>query len=360
MYKILCLLVLSFFTTAVFAASNSERPLLNIGANFLLLGQSASINSPHKNGFRIQEMELQLNSAIDPYWNGVALLSVESETSAEGLVTYELAPEEIYFENSTFNSLSLKLGLQKLPFGKLNAIHSHALPFIDPTLSVSEIFGEEGLNETAATASYLMPTPWYFDLTVEAFNPVNDRAFRSSTRGDLGAIVVAKNLWDLSSESTLEWIASLGQGKNKTDQTTQIVNSAFTYKTRPLEGGRSSSFSATVEYSEARLHSGLDDSATQFDNLKPIQALSAWAQFQLAQSWFLSLRSEWAKTYRETNFAAQSELNKQTLLLAYAPTHFSAARLQFDQIHDSLQSDPEKRVGVQLNFSMGAHPAHSY
>ena len=50
---------------------------------------------------------------------------------------------------------------------------------------------------------------------------------------------------------------------------------------------------------------------------------------------------------------------KQSLLLAYVPSEFSALRLQYDHRNNGMRAD-EHKILLQLNFTIGAHPAHAY
>lgn len=349
------------FSLPIFAfeipAKDSARSNPDMGANILLLGQSSSNQTENPNGLSLQELELQLSASIDPYWSGSALLAVEPDPATG---EYLIEPEEVFFENLGMPGVSARIGKQKLYFGKLNTVHSHALPFIDLPLTVSEIFGEEGLNETAVSVSYLAKASWYLEVIGQVFNAENERVFASPTTGDIGGVLYVKNLWDLNNSSTFEWLLSGGSGKNKGDETSLLLNSAITYKWRPSEGGRYTSFSATAEYSYADLKSTLDGTGNPVPNLEAINALSFWAVCQFAQVWSVQARTEVAKSYVDDTFLQQADLKKHSLLIGFVPTHFSAIRLQYDMLDNSLNADLEHRVGLQFNFSMGAHPAHAY
>ncbi len=50
--------------------------------------------------------------------------------------------------------------------------------------------------------------------------------------------------------------------------------------------------------------------------------------------------------------------NKKSVLIGYAPTEFSAVRLQYDHLDDETV-DPEHKLMLQLKYSIGAHPARA-
>jgi hypothetical protein len=66
--------------------------------------------------------------------------------------------------------LGLKAGKYRLGFGKLNPVHPHVNPFIDPPRAWISLMpgGEEGFNETAVQASILLPTPGDWASTLSA------------------------------------------------------------------------------------------------------------------------------------------------------------------------------------------------
>jgi hypothetical protein len=358
-------LTIVLYTQQIFAfeASNqiANKTNPNIGVNVMLLGQSASGASEYDNGFDIQEIELQISSPIDPYWSGSALLAIHSEEDPTTLESeYVIEPEEVYFENLSLPGLAFRIGKQKLYFGKLNNAHAHAQPFVDAPLTVLSILGEEGLSETGVSASYLMPTSWYFEIIGQAFTAENENVFGSTQKGDLGEAIYIKNLFDLTESKTLEWIVSAATGKNNADETQMLMNTAVTYKWRPKTDGANKSFSATAEYSQSDVDSKLDSTPTLQTNLDTQSATSIWLIYQLRKNWFVQARGEFAKFYLEDEYAETVDLNKYSALVSYAPTEFSSVRLQYDSADYSNRNEIEHRVALQFNFSMGAHPAHSY
>ncbi len=55
---------------------------------------------------------------------------------------------------------------------------------------------------------------------------------------------------------------------------------------------------------------------------------------------------------------------RHTLALAYSPSEFSSYKLEYDQRRggtvSSTNDNVEKSIFLQANFTIGAHPAHSY
>jgi hypothetical protein len=151
----------------------------------VLAGWTNDPSSPDKEDptLKLGEAEFVIDAPLNPYVKGWFTLS----GGPDGI-----GIEEAYA--SVFRGLpwglGLKAGKYRLPFGKINPTHPHALPFIDPPRSVqSLLFGEEGFNETAVEVSDLLPTPgdWASTLTADLIEGKSFHAGQEGTRlGGLG------------------------------------------------------------------------------------------------------------------------------------------------------------------------------
>ncbi len=320
---------------------------LDSGVNALLLGRMGSLgNSPladNPNGFQLQELELRFTSNIDAFLRGDITLAIESEDGE-----FIIEPEEAFVETLFIPSFTLKAGKFFANFGRHNSLHAHSFPFIDAPITNTYILGDEGLNEVGLSVSYLVPTPWYFEIIGQGLSASNDTLFGSPTNDDLAAVLFVKNLWELSDTSTLEFDLGYSNGKNSLDGTTHLYNSSLTYKWRPLEKSTSRSFSWTTEF----LLSDRENSPTD----KRVGGISSWAQLQLKKQWLLQARAEHLGLPKPDD----GDINKYSALIGFVPSEFSMLRFQYDYIDDASQTKEEHRLSLQLNISMGSHPAHEY
>jgi hypothetical protein len=100
------------------------------------------------------EVELVAQSALNPYSDGTFVLAI----GEEGL---EVEEAFLDLNRALPGGLALKAGKFRAPFGKLNAVHPHAYPFIgvphllDPESGV--LPGEESYNDVALELSELFP-----------------------------------------------------------------------------------------------------------------------------------------------------------------------------------------------------------
>ena len=55
-------------------------------------------------------------------------------------------------------------------FGKHNSLHTHAFPLITAPSPARDMLGADGLRGMGASAELRLPTPFYSDLTFQAFD----------------------------------------------------------------------------------------------------------------------------------------------------------------------------------------------
>lgn len=347
------------------------------GLNFLTLYQNGTRKDHEKKGapygFSLQEIELQFTADVDPYFRGTALLGIHTHNKEEhgdddhgnhdddddddndhddhedddknGHATFLLEPEEVYVETLAIPITTIKVGKFRLAIGKHNTLHTHAYPFIDAPLTQQTLIGSEGLAQIGLSSAFLIPTPWYMDLTLQVVES-SSKLFSSDNPNDFVYLTKLMNLWDLSDSMTFELGLSGALGKNKTKKWTNLYGTDMTFKWRPDFGGKYTSLSWTTEY--------------LFSEQKGIEqgkgALSSWIQYQFSRRWWLQARAE---IFGLPKGDEEKRINKQSLLVGFFSSEFSALRLQFDNIDDH-EKTPERRVVLQLNISLGAHPAHTY
>lgn len=97
-------------------------------------------------------LELMVAGYLNPYSRADAVLAWEGDENAN--------VEELYATilRGLPLGMNLRVGKYRLEFGRLNPIHPHAYSFISVPLPHEEFFGEEGLNDMAVRASFVLPT----------------------------------------------------------------------------------------------------------------------------------------------------------------------------------------------------------
>ncbi len=370
---ILILTALLFGPALTFAQSNSLKSP-NISADALFLYRQSNFSkedfedSSPRNGLDLQEAELAFYADVDPYSRLNLLLSVHPDYEYLAAThrikqTWGVEPEELFVESGHVAGVTLRLGKFKAAFGKHGLLHTHAYPFVDAPLINSSLLGAEGLNDVGASAAVLIPLSWYSELTLQYLRGEGENyEFHSPTPGDGVGVGHWKNLWDLCDSTTVEVGASYARGNNDLGGVTTLSGGDLTFKWRPLSGGRYRSGILAFEYidrAQQQLGAGTERGA----------GLSSWVQFQFAERWTAKLRYETLKVTGSdagvnTEHSLANALSaKTTAALQFDATEFSFFRLEYERLHGPAQSNGlanENKIYLQANFTIGAHPAHSY
>lgn len=115
----------------------------------------------------LREAELDLRADVDPYAKGVAIIAVAEQDPGQ----YGVDVEEGYFTLETLPySLKLQAGRFRVPFGRMNALHTHDLPQTTRPYFLQDLFGEDGWNDNGANLSWLAPTPVPINLSAIVVN----------------------------------------------------------------------------------------------------------------------------------------------------------------------------------------------
>lgn len=336
--------------------SRAFNPAISVNGLFLG-GYSSRPNATRRltgldfhNGFNFQEAEFQFTADVDPYWKANFILAVDRAGHAEieeGYVTSERLPYDLLPRDT-----SLKLGKFYAGFGKHNLLHAHQFPFIDPPLINQAVFGDEGLKEPGAGLAYLLPTSWFSEVTFQGLAGENDRLFLSSDdakpRGAyLGHV---KNFFDLNDETTLEIGNSYVAGRNSDAgrRLSQAVGVDLTLKWRPLRQATEKGLIWQNEYIFFNKDRGREPTSRGGGFYSSLQ-------YQFARHWWIQGRYDLLGAPKFDD----GKKHRWTTLIALVPSEFSALRLQHSYtIRD--RGGPVNQVLLQMNFTIGSHPAHQY
>jgi hypothetical protein len=339
-----------------------------ISVNGLFRGQTSSLEpTADMNGFLMDGVEAQFTAIVDPFWNANVTLGIhpehdhqDAEDSAHG-VTYATHVEEAYLDSRALPAgLGLRAGRFLVPFGKHLPLHLHQYSFADAPLGVSSFLGEHGLSENGAQLARALPLPWFSDLA--AYMVSGDGEVFDAEDEDLAWGGRLVNLWDLGDDTTLELSASflhgsdgrypdLGKGVDfrGIDMTWKWVSSQRT-------GGPAAK--VTGEVISPRYEDGPADPLGWY----------ALAQCRIQRHWWLGLGLGRARALPDEDGADdpahdhgfEGDIREYKGNLTYAPSEFSFVRGEVGYYDDRITGEHDWRAIVQVNFTIGSHPAHVY
>src|SRR5262249_40536311 len=156
--------------------------------------------------------------------------------------------------------------------------------------------------------------------------------------------------WDLSDDTTLEWGLSGATGANDVESHTDIYGTDVTVKWRPAQGGKYHALIWASEFMNGQKNLNPDGYSKTRGGYSLLQG-------QAAERWWVQARTEYVETYASA-VATTDIQRKHSALIAFVPTEFSGWRLQYDHLTDGRDT-PEQKVSLQLNITIGAHPAHA-
>ena len=114
-------------------------------------------HDPNRRGFTLQQGELSLAGAVDPYFIGEAhIVFTDSEVELE---------EAFFVTTSLPYDLQVKGGYFFTDFGRINPVHPHAWTYLDQPVIITRMFGGEGLRSPGLEVNWLAPLPWFSLLT---------------------------------------------------------------------------------------------------------------------------------------------------------------------------------------------------
>lgn len=321
-------------------------------------------HDPQKNGFSLQQLELSLGSAVDPYFRFDANL------------VFSLSGVEL--EEAYGTTLDLPFGLQARAgqfltrFGRINATHPHAWHFVDQPIAIGRVFGSEGNRGLGVELSYLTPLPWYVELvgsvtgaggeeTARSFYGADDLGVESLD--DLLYVAALKQFFPLSQDWSLSFGLSGAFGPNSSGRgnRTDVFGTDVYVKFRPITSASPVVVALTSEWLYRRRQ--VPDAVLADGN--------GYAElfYRFVERWAVAARYEYAAE-------AQSALGDATVAdpldpsftddrhrvsanVTFFPSEFSRLRLQGSRDMPGF-GDGIWAAFLALELAAGAHGAHAF
>lgn len=385
---------------ALFAAGTSTERDESLGR------LQAGGHDPRRRGFTVQNVELSLAGAVDPFLHGEAHL-IYFIDAVEGESVFELEEAFLTSQMLPFGlsdaGLQLEAGQFFTEFGRLNPQHPHAWDWLDQPVVNSRLFGPDGLRGAGFRLGWLLKAlPWFSQLhggvqnangeTMASFlssgelaeerplagRPFTDRDVR--TLGDLVYLMRWENHFELSETLSAKIGGSGLHGPNFTGPggETWIYGADLVVKWRPLATDKGWPFVVWQTEAMARDYSADDALDVGDDPNDPADDTAfASATFRdggfysqllwgFRRGWALGGRVEYSGGKGPAGDARQDDPFRDDRLrlspmLVFHPSEFSRLRLQYN--YDSarhLAKEDAHSVWAGVEFLFGAHAAHAY
>ena len=329
----------------VSAASKIFNPDVAVIGNFL--GASGKNEVKPEPVLQMPESEVSLQAIVDPYARADFFLAFGEQgvDLEEGFVTFPTLP----------GGLLARVGKFRSAFGRINASHSHQIPWIDrPLVTGNLVGGEEGLSDAGLSVARLIPNPWVFlEATGQVFRgDVND-IFVSNRRSDLSYVGRLRGYQDITESTNLDLGVSYSYGHNGSgltegaDLTTGLYGIDATIRWRPLQRSIYRSFIGRSEviWSRREQPNGRQDATGLFVS----------GDYQLGRRWFTGVRFD--RSDRADDASLRDTGGSWTL--TYWPSEFSQIRGQLRRT-TYAEGPTATELLFQFMFNIGAHGAHPF
>jgi hypothetical protein len=336
-------------------------------------------HDPHKRGFTIQNTEIGLSGAVDPYFKGFANLVQTIDENGDTVVELE----EAYAQTTSLPyGLQAKAGQFFTAFGRLNPQHPHQWEFVDQPVVNTRMFGDDGMRGPGAQLSWLLPTGVPVEIvgalqnangnTMSSFAgptekgpPAGQQVERSvRTFEDVVWSARADASFDLSDEIPLLVGVSDAYGPSGASSSgmTSVLGADVTLKWKPAANDHGFPFVA-FQSEWMRRHFGYDsfvDSGHFFPGGE-LRDSGEYAQvvWGFARDWTVGVRYDKVHGSNDEVMGAEDR-DRWSAAITWYTSEFAKLRLQVNVDNSAALASKQTSVWLQFEFNLGTHGAHKF
>lgn len=314
-------------------------------------------HDPQAEGFNLQQLELSMGAAVDPYFRMdvnlvFALFGVELE---EAYGTSMRLP----------GGLQLRAGQFLTRFGRINPTHPHSWDFVDQPIVIGKHFGSEGSRGLGVELSWLVPLPWFAEVVASVNNAEGGATARSFYGNnavpvdgleDLLYTTALKQFHAMGANWGLHWGVSAQHGPNGTgyNNRTAIYGADLHLRFRPVDSPRRTALTwqSEVLWRQRQLPDASLEDVGLYTQL-------VW---NITPRWAVGARYEWVSGDQDDDLDPEwtDARHRTTAQVTFYPSHFSRLRLQ-GAVDEPTWSTPRTYAGfLAAEFLIGAHGTHDY
>ncbi len=343
-------------------------------------------HDPMQRGFNARNIELALDGAVDPYFEGFANIVFKLDNDNQT----DVEVEEAFLQTTSlpFN-LQVKGGQFFAAFGRINPTHPHTWDFADYPIVAGRFLGPDGLRGVGTQISWIAPVPWYSQLSLGVQNGRGETGYSFRNPGDDGMFFGRRTtdreirgledfVWiprwensvDLSPTQVVLAGISGAFGSNETggNARTQIYGADLLYKwkSEKAEGGF-----PFVKWQTEFMYRRFEAGRGVNESFPVAETFNDWGLYSqvlwgFKKGWVAGIRGDYydAEDSRFTNDLDRQSRSRISANLTWYPTEFSKIRLQYN--HDFLEDTfflagrDVDSVFLQFEFILGAHGAHKF
>ncbi|MBA3961314.1 MAG: hypothetical protein H0X40_05355 [Chthoniobacterales bacterium] len=343
-------------------------------------------HDPLQRGFNARNLELALDGAVDPCFEGFA--NIVFKLDNDNATNIEV--EEAFLQTTNLPAgLQLKAGQFFSAFGRINPTHPHTWDFADDSLVHGLFLGDDGLRGVGAQISWTVPVSWYSQFIFGVQNGRGNTGFSFRNPGvdgtffgrlttdreargvqDFVYIPRFESSFDLSATQTVLGGISGAFGPNETgaDSYTQIYGADLLYKWKSprAEGGF-----PFVKWQTEAMYRRFEAGRGVAQSFPVAETFHDWGMYSqviwgFKKGWTTGLRGDYVHMQASdfTDSLDRQSRSRVSADLTWYPTEFSKIRLQYN--HDFLEEDhfltahQADSIFLQFEFILGAHGAHKF
>ena len=304
----------------------------------------------------LTEAEVAFQAIVDPYAKADFFLSATPEglDVEEGYVTFTSLPA----------NLLLKVGKMRAQFGKVNTLHTHAMPTVDrPLVTENLVGGEEGISDSGMSLSHLIDNPVLFlEATGEVYAG-NSAVFQSDERSKLNYVGRLRAYRDISEDKNIDVGGSVAFGpgqvrallepvdipdKQPVTLNKRLIGVDATFRYRPLR---------RAIYRRLNLRTELIWSTQDRPDTSATTSFGFYGlgEYQFARRWYLGARFDRSARVMDSH----ANDTGGSFFVTFWPTEFSQIRTQY-RFTSYAEGKNANEFLFQFNFAIGAHGAHLF
>ncbi len=330
---------------------------------------------PENTGVNVQEIEVGFQSVVDPYFRFDSSFPITEEgieiEEAYGTTLFDLPL------NSQF-----RVGKMRAKFGRINQIHRHSQNFVTLPLVAAEFLGEH-LNPTSIEGDFLVPVPWYMELSASGGSPdVETPTFaRDENANNLANLLYVfhmANFFEISDSLGISLGASFATGSNGTgpNERSNLYGADLFAKYRPI---KNNPYREVILQSEFMWRQA-DTPGEKFEDY----GFYALTVYRFARRWNTGIRFGLTDTNtpgeeeegleiepaglsgivrneeeEEGMLGLQGRAYRISPMLTFNPSELSRIRLQYDYLNQSYAGN-QHAIFLQFQYAIGAHEDHTH